>query len=454
MMASLRKIWQLGLVVSVLAVTVAGCRAAPHSAASPAKHRLGAHAGQRTSNQRTSDAPASRPSSLAGQRLFIAWGPLRPSAAAQWKSEGFTTAFKLIGDFAWDKVEPYPGHFDFRTWHHDEAILSADHLAAFPSLEFLNPPPWFIAEHPDSVVEYGATGTGQSVDHLAVHCVQCTRSNVPSISLAWLMEQAHEDTSAWSQFEGYVTASLQAMTSDPSVTGVAFPWLSFKKREAIGSWTAMETTPSTVVLGDFNPASLASWPGVEPPPATLGALEAGGARLEREWEAWTQRREGAAFVTIASLLHKLAPRLWISVDKFVWIRMSDTTMHPVLALADGTTGSAFADFLPYLQRFVDQTNDHMIVLDDDALMDSSKIANYALTQRLIAPLGLSFMGESQPGPAGIAGLLKSIETLRPDAIVFLPAPGAGGRWITSTPDAMKALCLVGSRYQSRTCASL
>ena len=428
MLASLRRIWRLGLVASVLAVSAAGCRGTPSAA-------------------------ASKPSGLAGQRLFVSWGPLRPSAVAQWRNEGFTTAYKLIGDFAWDKVEPSPGHFDFQTWDHDEAILSANHLSAFPSLEFLNPPGWFIAAHPDSVVEYGATAPAQSADHLDVHCVQCTRGDVPSISLAWLDEQAKQDTTAWKQFEGYVTASLQAMTSDRSVSGVAFPWLSFRSRDALGTWAAMETSPSEVPLGDFNPASVASWPGTKPPPATLGALEVGGPGLEQEWEAWTQRREGSAFVTIASLLHTLAPHLWISVDKFVWMRTADAGMHPELALAAGNTGSAFSDFLAYLQRFVDQTHDHMIVLDDDALMDSSKIANYALTQRLIAPLGLSFMGESQPGPAGIAGLLKSIEALRPNAIVFLPAPGGGGGWITSTPDAVKGLCLVASRYRSETCAS-
>jgi len=87
MLASLRRIWRLGLVASVLAVSAAGCRGTPSAA-------------------------ASKPSGLAGQRLFVSWGPLRPSAVAQWRNEGFTTAYKLIGDFAWDKVEPSPGHFD------------------------------------------------------------------------------------------------------------------------------------------------------------------------------------------------------------------------------------------------------------------------------------------------------------------------------------------------------
>jgi hypothetical protein len=422
--------------------------------ASPGARSTDEGTSQGASHVGTTGPPGPVASSLAGQRFFITWGPIRPSAAATWKAEGFTSAFKLVGDFAWAKVEPGPGHFDFSTWHHDEALLGSDGLLAFPSLEFLNPPAWFVSEHPDSVVEYGARGAAPSIDHLAVHCVQCGQGNVPSLSLAWLMEQAQEHTAAWGQFEGYVTASLRAMTSDPSVIGVAFPWLAFKKREALGSWTTMEHDPSRVLLGDFNPAGLATWPGTGAPPATLAALLAGGTPLEKTWEAWTQRREGGAFLTIAKSIHKLAPRLWISVDKFVWMRTNNNhTMHPVLALADGTTGTAFADFLTYIQRFVRQTGDHRVVLDDDALMDASKVANYELTLRKIRPLGLSFMGESQPGPADIAGLLRSVTMIHPEAIVFLPAPGRGGGWVTSTPDAQTVLCLVRSHYQSDRCLS-
>jgi hypothetical protein len=274
---------------------------------------------------------------------------------------------------------------------------------------------------------------------------------VPSLSLAWLSEQAQLHTEAWGEFKSYLTASLRTMASDSSVIGVAFPWLAFKKREALGSWTAMERDPSSVLLGDFNPASLATWPGPGSPPRTLAALLAGGSALEHKWEAWTERREGAAFLKIAELFHKAAPRLWIAVDKFIWIRMSDRDMHPVLALADGTTATSFLYFLAYLRRFVAETRDSRVILDDDALMDASKDANFELTQGLIRPLRLSFMGESQPGPADIAGLLHSVVATHPDAIVFLPAPGGGGGWVRSTADARVVLCLVRSRYKGKGC---
>jgi len=390
-------------------------------------------------------------STLAGQRLFIAWGPISSSVAATWKEEGFTGAFKLIGDFAWDKVEPQPGRFDFGNWDHDEAVLAADHLMALPSLEFLEPPAWFVSQYPGSVVEYGAQGSAPTIDRSSSHCAQCGAGNTPSLSLAWLMDQAQHHTAAWDDFTTYLTASLEAMAGDRSVIGVAFPWLTFKKRQALGSWSAMEHDPGSVLLGDFNPASLASWPGPGTPPTTLAALLQGGAALEQTWERWTQQREGAAFLSIAELLHHMAPQYWISVDKFVWMRMSDQAMHPVLALADGTTGTAFADFLPYLRRFVAETGDNRIVLDDDALMDSSKDANFQLTEQMIQPLGLSFMGESQPGPTGIAGLLASVVATHPDAVVFLPAPGGGGGWVRSSPDAQEILCLVRTGYVDHGC---
>jgi len=445
-----RQRWLPSLATAVVALLLAACVTRPSSSSSSA-------AGPSDPGSSAPSAPGtsrlqvSTTSAMAGQRFFVAWGPIRPSAAATWKAEGFTGAYKLIGDFAWAKVEPRPGHFDFSTWRDDQAVLRSHGLFAFPSLEFLKPPAWFIAQHPDSVVEYGARGTPPSIDHLSTHCVECGRGNVPSLSLAWLDEQAQEHTAAWKEFKSYLTASLRAMTSDPSVIGVAFPWLAFKERDALGKWPAMEHDPSSVLLGDFNPASLATWPGPGEPPATLAQLLAGGSALEHKWEAWTEHREGAAFVSIAELLHSAAPRLWISLDKFVWIRMSDRSMHPVLALADGTTATAFSDFLVYVRRFVTETGDNRVILDDDALMDPSKDANFELTERLIRPLGLSFMGESQPGPAGIAGLLRSVVAIHPDAVVFLPAPGRGGGWVKSSPDAQAVICLVRSRYQDHGC---
>lgn len=443
--------WRPSLAVAVIALVLAGCLSTRGSRVSSVTPPSDVSSRPPSSVPGGRSRPATTNSTLAGQRFFIAWGPLRASVLANWKAEGFTGAYKLIGDFAWAKVEPEPGHFDFRTWQHDQALLRSYGLSAFPSLEFLQPPAWFISQHPDSVVEYGAQGTPPAIDRLSVHCTECSRGNVPSLSLAWLDEQANEHTAAWDEFTSYLTASLHAMASDPSVVGIAFPWLAFKKRDALGRWSAMENDPSSVRLGDFNPASLATWPGPGKPPATLAELLAGGRALEQEWEAWTERREGAAFLRIADLLHSTAPRLWIALDKFVWIRMSDHGMHPVLALADGTTASAFSDFLTYVRRFVAETGDSRLILDDDALMDPSKDANFELTERLIRPLGLSFMGESQPGPAGIAGLLRSVVATHPDAIVFLPAPGGGGKWVKSSPDAQAVLCLVRSHYQDRNC---
>jgi hypothetical protein len=441
---------RLSIVMTALCCLLAGCLGAHGPTASATRH------GGTSSARQSSALPArspldSTPSTLAGERFFIAWGPIRPSAAATWKKEGFTGAYKLIGDFSWDKVEPEPGRFDFQNWDHDQEVLHSYGLSAFPSLEFLNPPAWFVSQYPDSVVEYGTQETAPSIDHLPTHCVQCSKGNVPSLSLAWLMDQARRRTPAWDEFTSYLMASLRAMAIDPSVVGVAFPWLTFKGREALGSWRTMEHDPSSVLLGDFNPASLATWPSPGAPPATLAALLDGGNALEQKWEAWTQRREGAAFLTIAALIHHAASRYWIGVDKFIWIRMSDQSMYPVLALAQGTTGTAFSDFLPYVRRFVTETHDDRVVIDDDALMDASKDTNFKLTQQLIKPIGLSFMGESQPGPAGIAGLLRSTIATHPQAIVFLPAPGGGGRWVASTPDARAVLCLVGNRYQDQGC---
>lgn len=396
--------------------------------------------------------PVSALFSLTGQAFFIGWGHLQPTAVQTWKSEGFTTAYKLIGDFNWSQVEPSPGRFRFSAWQSDAAVLRSVGLYVFPSLEFLHPPAWFIAQHPDALEEFPARAypSGSVGDRLTQHCAGCAKYQ-PSLSLGWLAQQARGNTAAWAQFRAYVTASVQAMTADPSVVGVAFPWMTFHGTEILGGWARQKNAPASVSLGTFNPAALATWHGPGSPPATLAALEAGGTRLEDAWQAWTQQREGSAFVDVASLLHKDAPSYWIAIDKYIWIRRSQTGANPEFALTAGLTETAFMDFYTYVRKFVIRSGDHRIVLDDDGMMDPSKTENYKLTMRIIKPLGLDFMGESQPGPSGIGGLLQSVQRLEPNAVVFLPAPGGGGGWVASTPDALKALCLVRTGYRSEVC---
>lgn len=390
--------------------------------------------------------------SLSGQTFFIGWGPLRSSVVTTWKSEGFTAAYKLIGDFDWRRVEPAPGKFDFRQWRSDAALLRSRGLSAFPSLEFLHPPAWFIAQHPHALEEFPpqAYPSGVAGDRLTQHCAGCADEQ-PSVSLGWLARQASENTDAWAQFRAYVTASVHAMAADPSVIGVSFPWMAFHGTEILGGWTQQRRRPASVLLGTFNPADLATWHGPGRPPANLADLEAGGTRLEDAWQAWTQQRAGSAFTDIASLLHKAAPSYWIAVDKFVWIRQRQTGANPEFALTAGLTETAFNDFFASVKKFVSQSRDHRIVFDDDGLTDSSKIPNYELTMHIIERLGLAFMGESQPGPSGINGLLRSVRTLKPTAVVFLPAPGGGGGWVSPTPDAVKTLCLVKTAYTSESC---
>ncbi len=421
-----------------LVMLIGGCAVGPMSTS------------QRSSHAQIQARGPAIPGSLSGERFFVAFGPMKASIMSGWKVEGFTAAYKLIGDFDWSKVEPSPGQFDFSAWKNDAALLQSEGIAAFPSLEFLYPPAWFIAAYPDALQQFPAAAYPSGVvgPELNAHCEGC-RKDQPSISLAWLEEQAANHTAAWTQFTAYVTACLNAMASDPSVIGVSIPWMAFHGSEILGGWVAEQTTPSSVYLGTFNPAALATWPGPGSPPATLTALEAGGTSLENEWQSWTQQIEGKAFLQIADMIQQADPSYWIAVDKFVWIRQGQT--DSVFALTEGLTETAFNDFYVYVQKFVSQTGDHRIVLDDDGLMDPSKIPNYALTMSLIRPLGLQFMGESQPGPSGITGLLQSVQTLHPNAVVFLPAPGGGGKWVLSAPAATKILCLVKTTYRSETC---
>jgi hypothetical protein len=293
---------------------------------------------------------------------------------------GLTIAYKRIGDFAWNRVEPRPGRFDFRRGRHDAALLRSMGIAAFPSLEFLHPPRWFLAEHLDAVIAYG--GPSQSA--------RSTTGGKPSISLAWLMAQERKHTRAWTQFAAYVRASpsgrriavplSSAWPSRGSPSRSGMPWGHGPRSCTIPPGCSSRTSiPRVSPCGVFR----------ENPPAALAALGREGRPGEKAWQEWTPRRAGLAFLALARLIHRLAPRLWISVDKFVWIRMRRRDAHPALALADGTTEEAFRDVLPYLRAFVEDRGDRKVVIDDDALMDASKDAHFALTLRLMRPLGIS-----------------------------------------------------------------
>jgi len=365
--------------------------------------------------------------SMRGQALFIAWGPLNVNEVSLWKRNGFTCVYKLIGDFDWSKVEPAPGVFDFSNWNHDRQILESNGLYAFPSLEFLTPPHWFLKEHPNALMRYGGSSEEKIGD---------------TLSLAWLGDQAKRRTPAWSEFRGYTLACLKAMRSDPSVIGVEFPWTAFNGRLYQGSWDMITNAPSQALLGDFNPAALRYWRASPTPPGNVAELEALPMALQRKWEEWIQSRLGVAFVAVSRLIHLKSPSYWIAVDKHIWVRDTQTAMKPILATTAGCTANAFNTFLKYVDSFSKETGDRNIIFDDDALFDTSKIENFQLTRDILRKHGFLFMGESENGPEGVDNLLKSVEATHPDAIIFLPAPGGYGKWVTTSVSASKIISLV------------
>lgn len=365
--------------------------------------------------------------SLRGQAFFIGWGPLNTSEVRLWKREGFTCVYKLIGDFDWSKVEPTKGVFSFSNWRSDSQILKSAGLQSFPSLEFLTPPGWFLKEHPDALMRYGDS-SGQTTGD--------------TLSLAWLAEQADRHTKAWAEFQSYADACLKEMRKDSSVIGVEFPWMAFNGRLCIGNWDTIINSPSQALLGDFNPAAVRHWRASPTPPGNVKELESLTLALRRKWEAWTQSRLGAAFLAVAQLIHRRAPAYWMAVDKHIWVRSDQTPMKPALALTCGTTANAFNSFLKSVERFSEMTGDRRIIFDDDALFDTSKIENFVLTRDILHKHGYLFMGESQNGPNSVDNLLQSVKKTHPDAIIFLPAPGGYGKWITTSASAQKVLALV------------
>jgi hypothetical protein len=224
--------------------------------------------------------------------------------------------------------------------------------------------------------------------------------------------------------------------------GVEFPWTAFNGRLCKGSWDEITNTPSLALLGDFNPASLHSWHASPTPPGNVAELEALPKALQRKWEDWIQSRLGVAFVAVARLIHQETPMYWIAVDKHIWVRSTQTYMKPILATTVGCTANAFNTFLKSVESISKETGDRRIIFDDDALFDTSKIENFLLTRDILHKRGFLFMGESENGPESVDNLLKSVEATHPDAIIFLPAPGGYGKWVTTSASATKTISLV------------
>ena len=374
--------------------------------------------------------------------MIIAWHPITSTKVESWHAAGITTIFNLYGDFNWQKVEPKPGVFDFSNWQADRPALDASGLNALPVLQFLEPPAWFVAEHPDALEAFGKVGaTAWPFKNQVAH-----PGLYRTISLAWLAAQKRGDTKAWREFSAYLDASLAQLRRSQRVIGVALPYQTFNGRICpIGKCLdvlAKGGDASEVPLGDFNAASLAAWPGPGTPPADLAQLKAGGPALRSTWERWIQDGLGGAFDAIAREVHAQAPDYWLVIDKHIWVREDETRAKPDRALVSGLTDTAFEDFLPWVVRFADATNDHKIVFDDDALMDTSRVQNFVRTQNEVHAHGFLFMGESNGGPAQAADLLKDVRAVHPDAVAFLPEPGGYGKWVNESGDAASIVCEV------------
>jgi hypothetical protein len=371
--------------------------------------------------------------------MIIAWHPLTQQKLAAWNDAGIGTVFNLYGDFNWQKVEPERGVFTFADWKADRPLLDGSRLTALPVLQFLEPPAWFLAEHPDALESFGKTGATDWPTRSAPNPTWRT------ISLAWLAAQKRGDTPAWREFSAYVDASISQMKQSSRVVGLSLPYQTFNGRicpighclkELAGGGSA-----SDVPLGDFNPVSLAAWPGPGAPPADLEQLHAGGAAVRSTWERWLQDGLGAGFDAIAREVHAKAPSYWLVIDKHIWVRESETAANPDRAIVSGLSDVAFEDFLPWVVRFADSTGDHRIVFDDDGLMDTSRIPNFQRTQSEVHAHGFLFMGESN-GPESAKGLLKVVNAVHPDAVAFLPDPGGYGSWVGDNADAQAIVCVV------------
>ena len=382
----------------------------------------------------------------AHKAMIIAWHPLTQQKIDAWHDAGITTVFNLYGDFNWQKVEPKPGVFTFPNWDADRPVLDASSLTALPVLQFLEPPAWFVAEHPDALESFGKAGATDWPTQ---------DPNVPkrtwnTISLAWLAAQKRNDTPAWHEFRAYLDASIGQMKRSSHVIGAALPYQTFNGRICpIGHCLkelANGGSASDVPLGDLNPVSVAAWPGPGSPPANLAQLQAGGPALRTTWERWLQDGLGGAFDAIAREVHAQAPSYWFVIDKHIWVSETETSAKPDRAIVTGLSDAAFEDFLPWVVRFADATGDHRIVFDDDALMDTSRIPDFQRTQREVHAHGFLFMGESN-GPESAKGLLRVVETVHPDGVAFLPDPGGYGAWVGENAAAQAIICAVTGASQ-------
>mgnify|MGYP002524346316 FL=1 len=79
---------------------------------------------------------------------------------AKMKEAGINAA--RIGEFAWHKMEPKPGQFDFAWLHHVVDKLGAAGIAVILGTPTATPPRWFTVAHPDSLRE---TDVGVRTNH-------------------------------------------------------------------------------------------------------------------------------------------------------------------------------------------------------------------------------------------------------------------------------------------------
>lgn len=79
---------------------------------------------------------------------------------AKMKEAGINAA--RIGEFAWHRMEPKPGQFDFAWLHHVVDKLGAAGIAVVLGTPTATPPRWFTVAHPDSLRE---TDVGVRTNH-------------------------------------------------------------------------------------------------------------------------------------------------------------------------------------------------------------------------------------------------------------------------------------------------
>ena len=69
---------------------------------------------------------------------------------AKMKEAGINAA--RIGEFAWHRMEPKPGQFDFAWLHHVVDKLGAAGIAVVLGTPTATPPRWFTVAHPEALL--------------------------------------------------------------------------------------------------------------------------------------------------------------------------------------------------------------------------------------------------------------------------------------------------------------